>query len=80
MISASGISKTRMARVGLRYSVRMYTPRRSWQSVMIAPMFSAGIRKLMRANGSRNSSIWPASGIFCGLSMTSVSPLRLRIS
>ena len=32
-------------------------------------MFSAGSRKLMRTNGSRNSSIWPASGTFCGLSM-----------
>ena len=31
---------------------------------------SAGSRKLMRTIGSRNSSIWPASGTFCGLSMT----------
>ena len=43
-------------------------------------MFSDGSRKLMRTNGSRNSSIWPASGTFCGLSMTMVSPLRVRIS
>ena len=39
-------------------------------------MFSAGSRKLTFTIGSRNSSIWPASGTFCGLSMRSVSPLR----
>ena len=43
---------------------------------MIGPMYSAGSTKFTRTIGWRNSSISPESGTFCGLWMSSVSPLR----
>ena len=63
-----------MARVGDRYSVPCWMPRRSWHSFMTAPIDSVGTMKLTRTIGCRNSSISPASGTSCGRWISSSSP------